>query len=424
MHPFFRHIQLFSKIIGPRIHNPVKVGIFGNVVFIVLFNLDFSGGEPVDCFPLGNIPHIGQIFFRNVKGITHGGGVPRCVPGVAIDTIKGVPKVEGIQPISGPQAVHCGKVEQAAHGIFHALAEFIPHIKGGSILEAAQMKIFRILLFHDFFTLAKGGIHPTAQAVTPALDGTGKVRTEDSINGRSQSLKDGKNRRDHDQLVELLLDFLDNSTVYCRENVLRALCAMGSAPALEHALARFHEQGWYHQPRLISDGLTAFAGDRAALARRLWDAGAAWDENLRIGIIQFASNLSESFADLFLPALTQKETSSETRFALIRYFQRKPTPAARPILFELALTGKDEGGPAIAACAALARYPGPDTEQVLEDALLSRNWYVRRNAAASLSALGVEAETLTKPRQSGDRYAVEMLTYMAGIRKSREKVNG
>ena len=230
--------------------------------------------------------------------------------------------------------------------------------------------------------------------------------------------------RDHDQLVELLLDFLDNSTVYCRENVLRALCAMGSAPALEHALARFHEQGWYHQPRLISDGLTAFAGDRAALARRLWDAGAAWDENLRIGIIQFASNLSESFADLFLPALTQKETSSETRFALIRYFQRKPTPAARPILFELALTGKDEGGPAIAACAALARYPGPDTEQVLEDALLSRNWYVRRNAAASLSALGVEAENLTKPRQSGDRYAVEMLTYMAGIRKSREKVNG
>ena len=56
------------------------------------------------------------------------------------------------------------------------------------------MKIFRIQLFHDFFTLAKGGIHPTAQAVTPALDGTGKVRTEDGINGRSQSLKDGKNR--------------------------------------------------------------------------------------------------------------------------------------------------------------------------------------------------------------------------------------
>ena len=160
----------------------------------MLFNLDFSGSEPVDCFTLRNVTKIGQIFFSNIQGISGGRCVPRRVPGVAIDTIKGVPKVEGIQPISGPQAVHCGKVEQAANGIFHALAELITHIKGGSILEAAQVKIFRIQLFHDFFTLAKGGIHPTAQAVTPALDGTGKVRTEDSINGRSQRLKDGKNR--------------------------------------------------------------------------------------------------------------------------------------------------------------------------------------------------------------------------------------
>lgn len=193
MHPFFRNIQLFSKIIGPSIHDPVKIGVTGNVVFIVLFNMNFSRGEPVDCFTLGNIPQIGQIFFRNVKGITHSGGVPRRVPGVAIDTIKGVAKIEGIQPISGPQAVHCGKVEQAAHGIFHTLAELIAHIKSGPIFKPAQLHIIGIQLFHDFFTLAEGGIHPTAQAVTPALDGTSKIRTEDGINGRSQRLKHGKN---------------------------------------------------------------------------------------------------------------------------------------------------------------------------------------------------------------------------------------
>ena len=67
--------------------------------FVVLFHMNFSRGEPVDCFTLGNIPQIGQIFFRNVKGITHSGGVPRRVPGVAIDTIKGVTKVEGIHPV-------------------------------------------------------------------------------------------------------------------------------------------------------------------------------------------------------------------------------------------------------------------------------------------------------------------------------------
>ena len=73
------------------------------------------------------------------------------------------------------------------------MAELIAHIKSGPIFKPAQLHIIGIQLFHDFFTLAEGGIHPTAQAVTPALDGTSKIRTEDGINGRSQRLKHGKN---------------------------------------------------------------------------------------------------------------------------------------------------------------------------------------------------------------------------------------
>ena len=116
MHPFFRNIQLFSKIIGPSVHDSIKIGVTGNVVFIVLFNMDFSSSEPVDCVPLGNITQIGQIFFRNVKGITHSGGVPRRVPGVGIDTIKGVAKIEGIHSI---------KVEGPGNFISDPFTEFV-----------------------------------------------------------------------------------------------------------------------------------------------------------------------------------------------------------------------------------------------------------------------------------------------------------
>ena len=71
MHPFFRNFQLFSKVIGPSIHDPIQISIFGNVVFIVLFNLDFSGSEPVDCFTLRNVTKIGQIFFSNILSLIH-----------------------------------------------------------------------------------------------------------------------------------------------------------------------------------------------------------------------------------------------------------------------------------------------------------------------------------------------------------------
>lgn len=223
--------------------------------------------------------------------------------------------------------------------------------------------------------------------------------------------------REHDQLAELLLDFLDDSTVYCRQNVLLALCALGNSGAVEHALCRFQREGWYHNPRLLSDGLMTFFGNREALARRLWSQAHQQEELFQVAVVQFATQLSGDFTWSFLGALKNGDTPLETRFALIRYFQRHPVPEAKPVLLELALH-PDGNGPAIAACAALAKYPGRDTVGVLEEALHSRSWNIRRNAASALAELGATMKDLPKLAQSGDKYAAEILQYMQGRRKT------
>lgn len=223
--------------------------------------------------------------------------------------------------------------------------------------------------------------------------------------------------REHDQLAVLLLDFLDNSTVSCRQNVLLALCALGNSAAVEQALRRFQQEGWYHNPRLLSDGLMTFFGNREALVRRLWSLAHKHEDLFKVAVVQFAAQLSGDFAALFLDALQQEDTPLETRFALIRYFQRHPVSEARPVLQELALH-PDGNGPAIAACAALAKYPGRDTVAVLEEALHSRSWNIRRNAAASLAELGVTQVDLPKLVRSGDKYAAEILEYMQERRKA------
>ena len=223
--------------------------------------------------------------------------------------------------------------------------------------------------------------------------------------------------REHDQLAELLLDFLDESTVYCRQNVLLALCALGNRGAVEQALRRFQREGWYHNPRLLSDGLMTFFGNREALARRLWSQTNSREELFQVAVVQFATQLSGDFAQPFLDALQKGETPLETRFALIRYFQRHSVPEAKPVLLKLALH-PDGNGPAIAACAALAKYPGKETVDVLEKALHSRSWNIRRNAAFALAELGVTMEDLPGLAQSGDKYAAEILQYMQGRRKA------
>lgn len=213
------------------------------------------------------------------------------------------------------------------------------------------------------------------------------------------------------RLVEVLMSYLEDSTVFCRENVLQALYAMGQAGAVEQAFTLMSERGWYHHTRLLSDGLSTFSGDKEELAWRLWRRCPLWTESFQVAAIQFATDVSDFFSQEFLSALEQGALPLESRFALLRYFQRHNYPPARELLLSLLAKGEDSGL-SIAAASALSRYPGEETRQALMEALHSRSWYVRRNAASSLVNLGVTVDDARVLRESGDRYAAEMLEYM------------
>ena len=224
-----------------------------------------------------------------------------------------------------------------------------------------------------------------------------------------------------DPLIEILLGYLDGSTVYCRENVLRALYRLGNLQAIEHAFDQLNEQGWYHQPHLLSDGLLACTGNREELAKRLWNKRHSWEECLVVATVQFATGLSESsLAPSFAHSLSHETLPLEVRFALVRYLRRHPLPEARDELVRLlGESGPEEQELAIAAASALAAYPAPATKTALLDALRSRSWHVRRNAADALRLLGVTDDDVSSVQKTGDRYAIEMLSYALSLKGGR-----
>lgn len=216
------------------------------------------------------------------------------------------------------------------------------------------------------------------------------------------------------QITEILLGYLEDSTVFCRENVLQALFAMGKSAPVETALSMMNERGWYHHNRLLSDGLMTFAGDKVALAKRLWKSCGKWNEVYQVAVIQFAANLSDDFSASFYEALRKRNLPQETYFALIRYFQRHPYPPAEEVLIGLLEEDgqRQNGDFAIAAAAALAKYPSGKTKTALLEAIHSRNWHTRRNAASSLLSIGLTREDVRYIKDRGDRYAIEMMLYM------------
>lgn len=220
-----------------------------------------------------------------------------------------------------------------------------------------------------------------------------------------------KNAPGYRRLGELLLSYLENSTVYCRENVLQAMYRLGNEDVLERAFKLFQENGWYHSSKLIADGMASFNGDREKLARRLWPE--KWDEEMKTALIQFMGNLPCDLSDLVLPELSSR--NGEIRFAAARYFGRHVKAEAAPLLRGI-VEGEEDA--AAAAVRSLGKYPGEESRKTLMRAISSEDWYIRRNAAESLLELGLSEEEEARLLNHSDRYAREMFMYM---RESRER---
>lgn len=216
------------------------------------------------------------------------------------------------------------------------------------------------------------------------------------------------------RMPELLLSFLEDSTVYCREHVLQALYASGNISALEQAFQYISENGWYHHSRLIADGLQHFRGDKEELVRKLWARRKNWEEVIVVGIVQFASNVSDAFQEMFCEAFAANDVTMEIKFALMRYFRHYPYIRAKKYLMEVMENEHIPDEYLIVASSVLDAYPGEETKVILKKALHHSNWYVRRNAALSLEKLGITKEDQDEIWQSNDRYACEMLEYVLG----------
>jgi len=213
-------------------------------------------------------------------------------------------------------------------------------------------------------------------------------------------------------LLDTLTSYLGDSDVYCRENTLRALYALGNLQAVENALQMINDRGWFHHCELISDGLASFTGDKEALAAVLWDKYKKWDDYLMLAVVQFIMTFSPNYRKAFLPVLQDSSANLEIRLAIIRYYKRYIYKPVQHILIQyLNDDGIIDENLMIAAAFVLGSYPGNSTVEALIHSLSSSNWHIRNNAASALIAMETPETVLRGILQGDDKYASDMLLY-------------
>lgn len=227
--------------------------------------------------------------------------------------------------------------------------------------------------------------------------------------------------KEYNSLIEILLTYIDNSNMYCRENMLKALYKIGNLHSIENAFLLMNEHKHFHHNKLLSDGLMTFTGDKEALAKNLFGYFREWDDNILISVIKFITKSSDKFKDEFLLLLKEGNLKIDIHLAIIRYFRENTHEPVRQILIDYL---KDENisddNIKIVAASVLEMYPGDDTILVLKEALKDHNWYIRYNAAASLIRLNVSSKIIKEIFNADDLYAKEIIAYMEKLEREKK----
>ena len=222
-------------------------------------------------------------------------------------------------------------------------------------------------------------------------------------------------------LIDNLISYIDDPNVYCRINVLRALCTIGNAQAIVNTLQVVNDKQLFIHRQTLTTVLSTFRGDKEILGDILWSRCLSWDENLMVSVIQFITSFSEYYKDIFMPYLRDPLAKRDVRIAIVRYYGRHMYEPAHPILLGF-VDNPTDTTLAIVAATALESYPKLDTVSTLRGALLSRHWYVRYNASSSLIKLGANNDLLKIVRY-GDYHESEIVMYMLEQEVKRQGIN-
>lgn len=226
----------------------------------------------------------------------------------------------------------------------------------------------------------------------------------------------------HEVVADVLLELVKEENLYCRENALQALYSIGNSAEIIKALKIINSNTYYHNQKLITDGLLEFAGDHHELADKLWPLIDRFRIDLRLAILNYFRFHSGEYKEKMLALMLEQNQDPEVVYSCIRYFGKYHYELAYPYLLEYAKNKDEKYWEKIAiTCSALAIYPKEETIEILKEKLCSRNWYVRSNASKSLELLGLTYVDLIDIFEGKDRYAAEILRYRFDQKKMIEK---
>ncbi|MDO4793083.1 MAG: hypothetical protein Q3993_02795 [Filifactor alocis] len=139
---------------------------------------------------------------------------------------------------------------------------------------------------------------------------------------------------DPDEILTVLLSYLDSSTVYCREEVLNALYEIGHEGIVEQAILKINDLSIFHDPTILSKGLISFSGDKEVLCQKLWQHKNHLNRNLMIALIAFTDTVKQDYSEILYEILRDSNTDTLIKIEILNYFKTHDYSPIYPTLLD------------------------------------------------------------------------------------------
>ncbi|MCL2530581.1 MAG: hypothetical protein FWE40_00290 [Oscillospiraceae bacterium] len=97
----------------------------------------------------------------------------------------------------------------------------------------------------------------------------------------------------YETLVSTLVACINDPSVHCRTNALRALCSVGNVRGVVNALQTINDRSLFVHHQLLTNELLSFSGNKEDLGEQLWKENAHWNDGIRASVAQFIADASK-----------------------------------------------------------------------------------------------------------------------------------
>lgn len=213
------------------------------------------------------------------------------------------------------------------------------------------------------------------------------------------------------RMTHLMAELMKDSSLYCRRNAFRALCLSENIPHIRRGLKRLTGRSVYLNVKLLTEDLLEVTVQKEILAAELMLHFSSFSDSVKVAVLNFM-NFSGTGDPYSILSYYQSEEDMEVRLSCLRYLGKYPTKEGRRVLMTIIKNYDDPHWEYVSTAAfGLSHYKDKEVAALLKNALHSRQWYVRYNAAYSLASMQAECGQLLDMSQEDDRFAKEILSY-------------